>query len=96
MTESLSDAEMHEERFRHLASLSRGWDSYDGDMIDPACIDRARAVLTALRGGVSISGTVRGGVFLTWQDEFVTFEIDPGGRLTASVGDDYASSDGEG
>jgi hypothetical protein len=82
-----------EERFRHLANLPLGWDSYGANRIDPDCIDRARSVLTALRGPVSISGTVGGGIFLTWQDEHVTFEIDPGGRLTASVGDDYASSD---
>ncbi len=82
--------EVIERRLDHLASLAPGWDSYGAERIDPAAIATARSVLAALAVPVHICGTVDGGVQLAWDDEHVTLTIDPGSRLSASVGEMYA------
>lgn len=79
-----------EQRFAYLANFDPGWDSYGADKIDPAAIATARSVLASLATPVHIGGTVEGGIMLAWDDEHVTVEINPGGKLSASVGELYA------
>lgn len=83
-------AEEIEQRFTHLATLAPGWDSYGAEKVDPATIVTARSVLTALTARVHICPTPEGGIQLAWDDEHVTLEINPGDRLSASVGELYA------
>jgi hypothetical protein len=75
-------AEMH---IRELEKLPENWDSYGGLPIQPGIADQARSVLAALSTEPYIYPMPSGGIQLAWHHEAISIEIEPGGKVTATI-----------